>query len=131
MWSQDHVAFRVSDLDAALEFYVGKLGMKLLFRRTDEEHHETFAFLELNGGNLELLQSLDEHNRPWAYTPPPLTPPYCPHLALRTDDLDLILDRLVSNGIPVVKGPLEISHRVRWLYVADPDHNVIEFVQWR
>ncbi|MCZ6792378.1 MAG: VOC family protein, partial [Planctomycetota bacterium] len=52
----DHVAVRVSDLDAATAFYTEKLGLKLLFRKVDETQHEAFAFLELEGGNLELLQ---------------------------------------------------------------------------
>ena len=45
MWTQDHVAFEVSDMDAALAFYEGVLGMKLMFRKTDIEHGEEFAFL--------------------------------------------------------------------------------------
>ena len=40
----DHVAVRVSDLDAAISFYTDKLGMKLLFRKIGEMHHEAFCF---------------------------------------------------------------------------------------
>lgn len=130
MWTQDHVAFRVSDMDAALAFYVETLGMTLMFRKTDAEHHEAFAFLELDGGNLELLQSLDEHNNPTAWRQPPPEPPYCPHLALKTEDLDAICRMLEERGIPVLNGPLEIAGSVHWMYVCDPDHNVLEFVQW-
>ena len=130
MWTQDHVAFRVSDLDTAIRFYVEALGLKLMFRELDAVHHEAFAFLELEGGNLELLQSLDADNRPLPFERPPVEPPYCPHLALRTDDFDALVARLVSQGIPIVKGPLEIPGSVRWLYIADPDHNIIEFVRW-
>ena len=32
----DHVAVRVSDLDAAIAFYANKLGLKLLFKEIDE-----------------------------------------------------------------------------------------------
>ena len=51
-------------------------------------------------------------------------------IALATGDLDQLLERLEQEGIPIVKGPLEIPATVRWLYVADPDRNIIEFVQW-
>jgi len=127
MWTQDHVAFRVSDMDAALAFYADALGMKLKFRKTDQEHGEEFAFLELDGGNLELLRSLNDDNS-WPATPP--ATPYCPHLALKTDDLDAVCRMLDERGIAILSGPLEIAGSVRWMYVCDPDNNVLEFVQW-
>ena len=129
-WTQDHVAFRVADLDRAIRFYVETLGMRLMFPELDPEHHEAFAFLELGGGNLELLQCLDENNQPAPFTPAPVQPPYCPHVALRSDNLDALIELLAREGIPIAKGPLEIPGNVRWLYVADPDNNIIEFVQW-
>ncbi len=126
----DHVAFQVSDMDIAIDFYTTSLGLKLLFRKVDEAHHEAFAFLELEGGNLELLQILDDQNQPVPAEPASIKPPYCPHLALGVDDLDAALARLEETGVPLVKGPLEIVGEVRWAYFADPDGNVIEFVQW-
>lgn len=128
MWAQDHVAFQVSDMDATLAFYVGGLGMTLMFRKTDEEHGEEFAFLELDGGNLELLRSLDSAPCTSHLAPP--TSPYCPHLALKTDDLDSVVRMLNEKRIAILNGPLEIPGEVRWLYLADPDNNVLEFVQW-
>jgi len=124
----DH--FAVADLDRAIAFYRDVLGLPLMFRELDPIHHEAFAFLELKGGNLELLQALDEENRPLPLAPPSLREPYCPHLALATDDLDGLQDRLRAHGVPLLKGPLEIAGKVRWLYFADPDNNVLEYVQW-
>lgn len=130
MWRQDHVAFQVSDLDAAIRFYVDRLGLKLMFKEIDLEHHEAFAFLELEGGNLELLQLLDEENQPVPRETRPIAPPYCPHLALQVPDLDAWAAQLEHANIPIVKGPLENPGKVKWLYIADPDDNIIEFVQW-
>ena len=126
----DHVAFRVSDLDAAIAFYVEKLELKLLFRNVDEIHHEAFAFLELEGGKLELLQRLDERNNPREYPAPPIEEPYCPHLALATNDMDSLLRRLERESMRIVKGPMEVPGLARWVYTCDPDNNIIEFVQW-
>jgi catechol 2,3-dioxygenase-like lactoylglutathione lyase family enzyme len=130
------MAFEVSDMDAALAFYEGVLGMKLMFRKTDEEHHEEFAFVELDGGNLELLRSLTpslrtSHPAPCTSHPAPCTShSYCPHLALKTDDLDGVVRMLNEKRIAILKGPLEIQGQVRWMYLADPDNNILEFVQW-
>ena len=79
MLRNDHTAFRVRDLDRALDFYTGILGMRFLFRETDEAHGEAFAYLELEGGNLELLQSLD------GTMPPVAEPVSYTHLTLPTN----------------------------------------------
>ena len=126
----DHVALQVANLDQAIDFYRHALGLRLMFRELDEEHHEAFAFLEIEGGNLELLQMLDEQNQPVPHSTAAPQAPYCPHVALGVDDLDAILDTLTKAKIPLLKGPLAIPGKVRWCYMADPDNNVIEFVQW-
>jgi len=125
-WKNDHIAFQVADLDQAIEFYAGVFGMELMFRQVDAEHGEAFAYFALDGGNLELLQRLDAP----APKPPEPQAPWCPHLALKADDLDAVVYMLKNKGVPIVNGPLEIPNRVRWLYTADPDGNIIEFVQW-
>ncbi len=126
----DHFALLVSNLDAAIQFYTERLGLKLLSSEVNEADHEAFAFLELEGGNLELLQGLDEKGWPAPFVKPVIQPPYCPHLALQTEDMDQIVQLFRAKGIPIVKGPLELPGRVKWIYLSDPDNNVIEFIQW-
>ncbi len=121
----DHFAFRVSDLDASIRFYTESLGLRLLFRNVNREEGEAYGFLDLEGGNLELIQTIGA-----PYNSPAIEPPYCPHLALETDDLAGVLARIRAAGIRVVKGPLEIVGKEKWLYISDPDNNVIEYIQW-
>jgi catechol 2,3-dioxygenase-like lactoylglutathione lyase family enzyme len=92
----DHVAIRVANLEASIAFYTKKLGLKLLFQQVDPAHGEAFAFLELEGGNLELLQLFDEARgeegetrQESAWKPPAIESPYCPHLAFASTDLEL------------------------------------------
>ena len=125
MIKNDHMAFQVSNMDASIRFYTEALGLKLLFRHVNEEVREDYAFLELDGGNLELLQYLGA-----PFVKPEIKPPYCPHLALATDDMDVTLRLFKERGIPVVKGPLENPGEERWVYVSDPDNNIIEYIQW-
>lgn len=122
----DHIAFEVSNLKKSLRFYQEVLELKLLFQNVDYENQETYAFLEINGGNLELLQQLNNE----LFEKPKIKPPYCPHLALGVDDISRVLQLVYERNIPIVKGPLEIKGQVRWLYIHDPDNNIIEFVQW-
>ena len=126
----DHVALRVADLDASIVFYTETIGLPFMFRELDAAHHEAFAYLEAEGGNLELLQPLDADNRPVPFSAPAPEPPYCPHIALGVEDVDAMAARLGAAGAPLLAGPLEIPGKVRWAYVADPDNNVLEFVQW-
>lgn len=130
MLKMDHVAIRVADLDKAIAFYTEKLGLVLLFKQIDVAHHEAFAFLQLDGGKLELLQKLADDGRPLAYAAPPVGEPFCPHIAFVTGDMDQLVRRFEREGIPIAKGPLEIPGTVRWVYVHDPDNNILEFVNW-
>jgi catechol 2,3-dioxygenase-like lactoylglutathione lyase family enzyme len=122
----DHVAFQVSDMDAAVRFYVEKLGFALASRQVDEAEHEEFAFLTLGEVRLELIRDLAQA----ADRPPEIRPPYCPHLAIGTDDLEKTLAGLKDKGVSILRGPLLIAGQVTWAYLADPDNNVLEYVQW-
>jgi catechol 2,3-dioxygenase-like lactoylglutathione lyase family enzyme len=121
----DHVALPVSDVDVALQFYGELLGLKLMFREVDPVQQEDFAYFELEGGNLELLRSLAH-----PFDKPEIKSPYCPHLALSTSDMNATLQMIQAQGLRLIKGPMKIEGKVTWLYIADPDNNVIEFVQW-
>ncbi len=125
LFKNDHTAFRVSDLGAAIRFYTEALGLRLMFRKVNAEEGEAYAFLELAGGNLELIQTLDE-----PFVRPKLQPPYCPHLALATGDMNQTVETVRAKSIEIVSGPLEIPGEEKWLYISDPDGNVIEFIEW-
>lgn len=126
----DHVALQVSDIDRAIDFYMDVLQLPFLFKKEDPDHGEVFAYLELEGGNLELLALVDRAGAPAAWERPSIQKPYCPHVAIGVDDLDVALAHLRSKKIALIDGPLIIPGTVRWLYFSDPDNNVIEYVQW-
>jgi catechol 2,3-dioxygenase-like lactoylglutathione lyase family enzyme len=122
----DHSAFEVADLAVAIRFYVDRLGFKEIWRHRNEQQAEECAFLMVGDLRLELLVQLGDHK----YQRPEIEPPYCPHLAIAVDDLDQAIARLNEQGVPILRGPLLVADKVRWLYFADPDNNVIEYVQW-
>lgn len=126
MEKYDHVAFPVSKMDTAIQFYVEKLNFTLSSRAVNQDEMEEYAFLALGDLRLELIQDLNQA----AYQKPTIEPPYCPHLAIETDNMERAVARLQEEGVPVIRGPLVIEGEVTWAYFADPDNNVLEYVQW-
>ncbi len=126
MEKYDHVAFQVSNMDAAIQFYVGKLSFALSSRAVNQEEMEEYVFLALGDLRLELIQDLNRT----AYQKPSIKPPYCPHLAIETDNMERAVARLGEKGVPIIHGPLAIEGEVTWVYFADPDNNVLEYIQW-
>ena len=125
MQKLDHFAFEVSDMDKAVHFYHDLLGLDLVSRGVHEDVGEEYAFLDLGHATLELLKLMDHD-----FQGPESRPSNCPHLAFRTDEMDDILKLIQDNDIRIVKGPLIIEGHERWIYIADPDGNVVEFIQW-
>ncbi len=122
----DHVAFQVGNMDAAIRFYVEKLGFTLSSRAVNQEEREEFVFVALGDLRLELIQDLSQA----AHQKPTIKPPYCPHLAIKTDSMEQAVAHLREKDVPILRGPLVIEDEVTWVYFADPDNNVLEYVQW-
>lgn len=122
----DHGAFQVSDIRRAVDFYVDKLGFTLDLQRESQEVGEAMALVTMDGATIELIQDL----KSTGFTKPRLAEPFCPHLCFSVDDVDVMVGRLRDKGVPIVKGPLEIAGEEKWVYFADPDNNVLEFITW-
>jgi len=122
----DHVAFQVGNMDVAIQFYVEKLDFALSSRAVNQEEMEEYVFLTLGDLRLELILDLSQAAR----QKPDIKPPYCPHLAIGTDDMERAVAHLRERAVPIIRGPLVIEDEVTWVYFADPDNNVLEYVQW-
>ena len=121
----DHGAFRVRNLDAAIEFYTAKLGFSFLFSGENEHDGERYAFLEYDGARLELIETVNR-----TYSPSVPEPPYCPHLCFEADNMQDVLNMLKANDLTILNGPNEIPGSEQWIYFADPDMNVLEYIVW-
>ena len=122
----DHIALEVSSLDRAIEFYTEHLGFALKSRATNEEQQEEYCFLESEGTCVELISDLQKtyaERRTFER-------PYCPHICFATDDMDKTLLELHARDIEIIRGPFEIPGEETWVYFADPDGNVLEYIQW-
>jgi lactoylglutathione lyase len=123
--SADHCGFQVRSLEAAIRFYTEKIGFTLDTQSVNEAEQEAYAFLSLGTARLELIQDLVHE-----FILPPLRKPFCPHYCLEVVDLDKAVAELRVQEIPIVRGPLRIEQEETWVHFADPDHNILEYIQW-
>ena len=122
----DHIALEVSNLDRAIEFYTHKLGFTLKSRALNEEQQEDYCFLESEGTTLELISDLKKSY----IEEQTFRRPYCPHICFVTDDMEKTIKALRAKNIKIIKGPLEIADEETWVYFADPDGNILEYIEW-
>jgi lactoylglutathione lyase len=130
-----HTMLRVRDLDAALDFFCGKLGLVEVSRRRDEKGRYTNVFLaapqdkgaagavadSLPAGRdaplLELTYNWDAGDYGEAR--------YFGHLAFEVDDIYALCERLMKAGVAINRPPRDGM----MAFVRSPDRQSIELLQ--
>ena len=107
-----HVSINVSDVEAALSFYVGELGLQ---RRGDRPDLGIGgAWLDAGDQQVHLIEA-------------PVPEDRGQHFALRVDDLDAVVGELRGRGLEV-GDPAPIG-RSRQAFIRDPSGNTVELHQ--
>lgn len=131
----DHVGVHCADLERALAFYHGLLGIPIRQRGTLDgadaatilgrsEVSAPYADLELGSGRtLELLEIGADAAGAGAT-----------HVALRVADAQRVHDRLTAAGVVVQSDPVTLVEPGHWhrsiaFYVSDPDGITVELIQ--
>jgi lactoylglutathione lyase len=123
-----HTMLRVRDLDAALDFYCNKLGLKETRRRVDDKNRYTLVFLAAPGDEdskktgrpgmeVELTYNWDTEDYGEAR--------YFGHLAYEVDDIYAACDRLMKAGVTINRPPRDGV----MAFVRSPDRHSIELLQ--
>ncbi len=127
-----HTMLRVRNLDAALDFYVNKLGLKETRRRVDEKNKYTLVFLAgpddsdvldigkkkgRPGPEVELTYNWDTEDYGEAR--------FFGHLAYEVDDIYATCERLMKAGVTINRPPRDGVMAC----VRSPDHHSIELLQ--
>ena len=125
-----HTMLRVRDLNAALDFYCHKLGLKEVRRRDDEKGRYTNVFLAgpsdpVGGGSgggrvaplIELTYNWDSEDYGEAR--------YFGHLAYEVDDIYALCERLMQAGVTINRPPRDGV----MAFVRSPDRHSIELLQ--
>ena len=144
MNAQHHVGITVSDLDAAIDFYCGKLGLKLASEPSpvfDEPQlgrgvgvpgaSLRCVLLALGDGLLELIQYIAPES-PIDH-PLPQNALGAHHVAFKVDDVEAEKTRLQEEGITFLSDVNVVDEGTlagwRWVYFTDPDGNALELVE--
>ena len=117
-----HTMLRVRDLDAALDFFVAKLGLRELRRQPNEAGRFTLVFLGTGAPGDDAQVELT-HN--WDQTEPYPTGRFFGHLAYEVDDLYATCARLQASGVAILRPPRD-GHMA---FIKSPDGHSIELLQ--
>lgn len=150
----DHTGVVVTDLNAAVDFFVRWLGAREVFRldRTDDPTGQSsarlgappaasfaLAMLEVGGGRLELLQWWTtggaSSESDGSSAPPPVHAPAAAHVAMRVEGVDDALSRLRHvPDVEVLGEPLTFTSGptpgLRNAFVRTSWGALIELVSW-
>lgn len=115
-----HTMVRVNDLDASLDFYVNKLGLKLTRKDDYPKGRFTLAFLSPPGDEASAIELT--HN----WDPEPLGGGRnFGHLAYAVDDIYAFCQKLMDAGVTINRPPRD-GHMA---FVRSPDNISIELLQ--
>jgi len=115
-----HTMVRVSDLEASLDFYCNKLGLKEVERYDYPEGRFTLVMLAAPGdeaAQIELTYNYDPEKLAGGRN--------FGHLAYRVDDIYEICQRLMDQGVTINRPPRD-GHMA---FVRSPDNISIELLQ--
>jgi lactoylglutathione lyase len=112
-----HVCFRVQDLDASIDFYVGKLGLTHAFDFVNDQGVRFGVYLHVGGRSfVELFQGQPgepEKPRSWQ------------HFCLEVEDVKAAAKDLTAKGVEVTEPHLGADGSWQ-VWIQDPDGNRIE-----
>ena len=117
-----HTMVRVRDIDASLDFYCNKLGLKEIKRKENEKGRFTLIFLGADNSDeryalLELTYNWDSEEYTGGRN--------FGHLAYSVDNIYEVCEKLIKNGVTINRPPRD-GHMA---FVKSPDGISIEILQ--
>jgi catechol 2,3-dioxygenase-like lactoylglutathione lyase family enzyme len=121
----DHVGIRVSDKAEALHFY-DRLGFELA---AEFPEYSACELRSRGGVYLNLVfNAVRRPGRKNILLDEAVKLPGTTHPCFVVDDLDAMIRWLQAESIAITEGPTVFERR-RFLFIRDPDGNVLEFMQ--
>ena len=117
-----HTMLRVKDLDAALDFYVNKLGLREMRRHESQGGRFTLVFLS-SGAEGDATEVELTYN--WDHKEPYPVGRFFGHLAYEVEDIYATCTRLQQAGVAILRPPRD----GRMAFVKSPDGHSVELLQ--
>lgn len=96
----DHIGVAVDDLDAAIELYRERFGMREQHRETIEAFDVEAVLLEVGDGHVELLRPLSGESGIGRFLA--RNGPGIHHVAYQTSDIDSTLEQVKAAGLELI-----------------------------
>jgi lactoylglutathione lyase len=121
-----HVMLRVADIDRAIAFYAGQLGMRVLERREHQKNQFTQAYLGYGDDRGMIIELVFN----WMRDTPYEAGESYGHIAIEVDGIVALCNRLSAAGVPLPRLPRSQRHRNNIVaFAEDPDGHRIELIQ--
>lgn len=122
----NHIGIRVASLEASREFYE-KLGFEFIAGPLGPE---PVAIMEHPAGiNINFILNTNSGKTENVLMDFPVKHSGYTHVALEVTSLEKIDAQLKQHGIAITGGPIVLPDGATFIFVRDPDRNVIEFHQ--
>ena len=143
-----HIAVGVSDMERALGFYCGVLGLEAFVDHVEDvvgienvpAYQRRAVYLTWPGGRAaRSFIVLDSQRRSGPHAPLTFNDTGTHHFAFTVNDMDVVLDRVKAAGCPVLINPVAIAADnplnptevdARSTFIRDPDGNIIQLDEY-
>lgn len=122
-----HAMVRVRELERSLDFYCGRMGMKVLRTRDYPDGKFTNTFV---GYGSEAENAVIELTYNWGRVEPYELGTGFGHLAIGVSDIYAVCERLSQAGVKITRAPGPMKHGTTVIaFIEDPDGYKIELIE--
>jgi lactoylglutathione lyase len=118
-----HTCLNVSNLDASIEFYTNRIGLKFVSRREIKQNNAEIAFLtDASGSAIELTHWRDKKTLAEGDN--------FDHIAFGVEDVAATVNKLREGGVTIAMEPYSLQGSTSKIaFIKDPDGNWLELIQ--
>lgn len=116
-----HIALAVADVDTSANWYATHLGFAE--RHRYDKNGKTFCMISGDSFQLELISSEDTQD---LQTKQSALPRWMRHFCIEVEDLDVAHKKFQDAGVTILKEVTRAGFGGRYIFISDPDANMIE-----